>query len=279
MPLNICCKWIGPDWFLPGCTLAFAFASICAGLVPALGQLFPVRFPVGAFQSAVIPGMTYYLSRWYCCARLGFRLSLYIAMVALAGAFGGLLALAILTITSLGKHRGRRMISVIEEIITVGASIVAFALLADRLETARWLTLEERRLAAHRITSERLRWTTLMDNMNRTKLWRGVANPVTLATGCMLFMNSVTVQGLGNFLPTIVATIYPDAPVTRQQLYTVPPYVMGAVLVVALSGLSASASMITIMLRLDLRRIFSQCPHHQPSDCFFTFAVSIKESL
>lgn len=238
LPLNIFCKWIGPGWFLPGSTLAFGITSICTGLVHTPGQLFAVRFLIGAFESAVMPGMAYYLSRWYCRAELGFRLSLYIAMAPLAGAFGGLLASAILTIPSLGNLHGWRMIFVIEGIITVGVSIVAFVLLTDRPETARWLTPEERRLVAHRVTSERLRGTILLDNMNRTKLWRGVANPVTLATGCMLFMNSVTVQGLGNFLPTVVATIYPDAPVTRQQLYTVPPYVMGAVLVVALSGLS-----------------------------------------
>lgn len=238
IPFNICCKWIGPGWFLPGCTLAFGIVSICTGLVRTSGQLFAVRFLVGAFESAVMPGIAYYLSRWYCRAELGFRLSLYIAMAPLAGAFGGLLASAILSIPSLGMLHGWRMIFVVEGIITVGVSIVAFVLLTDRPETARWLTLEERRLVAQRVTSERLRGTILLDNMNRTKLWRGVANPVTLATGCMLFMNTVTVQGLGNFLPTVVATIYPDAPVTRQQLYTVPPYAVAAVLVVALSGLS-----------------------------------------
>lgn len=74
--------------------------------------------------------------------------------------------------------------------------------------------------------------------MNRTKLWRGVSNPVALATGCMLFMNTVTVQGLGNFLPTIVSTIYPGASVTTQQLYTVPPYTVGAILAVVFPGLS-----------------------------------------
>lgn len=236
--MNICCKWIGPGWFLPGCTLAFGIASIATGLVHTPGQLFAVRFLVGAFESVVMPGMAYYLSRWYCRAELGFRLSFYIAMAPLAGAFGGLLASAILTIPNIGSLHGWRLIFFVEGVITVGVSIVAFFLLTDRPETARWLTPEERRFVAHRVTSERLEGNILLDNMNRTKLWRGIANPITLATGFMLCLNSLTVQGLGNFLPTVVATIYPDAPVTRQQLYTVPPNVVGAVLTVALSGLS-----------------------------------------
>lgn len=252
--MNILCKWIGPGWFLPGCTLAFGIASIATGLVRTPGQLFAVRFLVGAFESVVMPGMAYYLSRWYRRAELGFRLSFYIAMAPLAAAFGGLLASAILTIPSIGTLHGWRLIFFVEGVMTVGVSIVAFFLLTDRPETARWLTPEERRFVAHRVTSERLEGTILLDSMNRTKVWRGIANPITLATGFMMIMNSFTVQGLGNFLPTVVATIYPDAPVTRQQLYTVPPNIIGAVLVVALSGLS------WVIDRRQIIMIFSALP-------------------
>lgn len=238
IPATICCKWIGPGWFLPGVTLAFGIASICTGLVQTSGQLFAVRCLVGVFESGLMPGIAYYLSRWYRRAELGFRLSFYIAMAPMAGAFGGLLASGILSLPGIGALHGWRMIFVVEGIITVGLSIVAFAFLTDRPETARWLTPEERQLVAHRVTSERLSGTVLLDNMDRKKLWRGVANPVTLATGSMYLMNAVTVQGLGFFLPTIISTIYPDASVTRQQLYTVPPYVIGAFFTVAFSGLS-----------------------------------------
>lgn len=130
------------------------------------------------------------------------------------------------------------MIFVIEGIITVGLSILGLVLLTDRPETARWLTHEERQLVARRVTSERLPGTILLDGMSRKKLWHGITNPVTLTTGTMLLANTVTVQGLGNFLPTIVSTIYPEASVTEQQLYTVPPYIVGALLTVAFSGLS-----------------------------------------
>lgn len=185
-----------------------------------------------------MPGTAYYLSRWYCRAELGFRLSFYIAMAPMAGAFGGLMASAILSLPNIGALHGWRMIFVVEGIITVGLSILGLCILTDRPETARWLTQEERRLVAHRVTSERLPGTVLLDKMNRTKLWRGFANPVTLATAFMLLMNTVTVQGLSNFLPTIVSTIYPDASVTRQQLYTVPPYAVGALLTLVFSGIS-----------------------------------------
>lgn len=59
--------------------------------------------------------------------------------------------------------------------------------------------------------------------------------------------HSITVQGLAFFTPTIVATIYPNYSTVRKQLYTVPPYVVGAVFEVLIPALS---------WRLDKRQIF-----------------------
>lgn len=58
----------------------------------------------------MLPGIAYYMSRWYRRAELTFRLSLYIVMASLAGAFGGLLASAILKLEHFGKFHGWQMI-------------------------------------------------------------------------------------------------------------------------------------------------------------------------
>ena len=58
----------------------------------------------------MLPGIAYYMSRWYRRAELTFRLSLYIVMASLAGAFGGLLASAILKLDHFGKFHGWQMI-------------------------------------------------------------------------------------------------------------------------------------------------------------------------
>lgn len=238
IPAAVCCKWIGPGYFLPGCTIAFGLASIGTGLVQSRAQLFTVRVLLGIFESALFPGIAYYMSRWYRRAELGFRLSFYVATAPLAGAFGGLLASAILKLPSFGGLHGWRMIFAIEGIITIMLGIIGLVFLTDRPETARWLTPEERRFVANRLLSERVATTELLDKIDRIKVWRGMKNPITLATGVLFFMNAFTVQGLVFFLPTIVATIYPNASAVQQQLYTVPPYVIGVVFTLKLSGVS-----------------------------------------
>lgn len=218
----------------------------------------------------MLPGIAYYMSRWYRRSELAFRLSLYIVMAPLAGAFGGLLASGILTLDSVGSLKTWRMIFIIEGIITCGLAIIAFFTLTDRPATARWLSAEERELAIARVKSERVGATEVLDKMDSKKLVRGIFNPVVLATSMIFLLDNVTVQGLAFFLPTIVRvsdldnlpsathhkstnelmhsqTIYPGTTVVHQQLRTVPPYVVGAFFTVLFPFLS---------WRIDRRNIF-----------------------
>ena len=136
-------------------------------------------------------------------------------MAPLAGAFGGLLASAILTLDHFGGLHSWRMIFAIEGIITCLLSIIAFATLTDRPATARWLSQEEKDLAIARVKSERVGQTEVLDKIDVPKLIKGLTSPVALTTAFIFLLDNITVQGLAFFAPTIVKTIYPDASVVR----------------------------------------------------------------
>lgn len=247
IPCNIACKWLGPGWFLPASTLAFGICSVGTAFVHDIHSASGVRFVLGIFEAGMLPGIAYYMSRWYRRSELAFRLGLYVVMAPLAGAFGGLLASAILTLDHFGSLHAWRMIFAIEGIITIGLGLIAFFTLTDRPETARWLTQEEKDLAIARVKSERVATTEVLDKIDRAKMLRGIFSPVTLATSMIFLLNNITVQGLAFFAPTIVRTIYPDSTVVGQQLHTVPPYVVGAFFTVFFPFLSG---------RFDNRMIF-----------------------
>ena len=137
IPSNLCCKWLGPGWFIPGICLAFGLVSIFTGFVNNKEQMCGVRLLLGLFEAGVMPGIAYYLSRWYRRSELAFRMSVYIVMTPLAGSFGGLLASGIMSLDSFGVFTSWRMIFAIEGIITVGLSVMAFFTMTDRPETAR----------------------------------------------------------------------------------------------------------------------------------------------
>lgn len=83
--------------------------------------------------------------------------------------------------------------------------------------------------------------------MDTAKISAGIRSPVTLSTSAIFLLDNITVQGLAFFLPTIVRTIYPDRTTITQQLFTVPPYVVGAFFTVLIPAFS---------YKLDRRQIF-----------------------
>lgn len=110
IPANVLCKWMGPGWFLPLTSLGFGLVSIFTAFTNDVAQISGVRFVLGIFEAGMLPGIAYYMSRWYRRSELTFRLSLYIVMAPLAGAFGGLLASAILSLDKFGMFHSWRMI-------------------------------------------------------------------------------------------------------------------------------------------------------------------------
>ncbi|KAF5371336.1 hypothetical protein D9758_004086 [Tetrapyrgos nigripes] len=238
IPSNLCCKLIGPGWWIPAISLCFGIVSILTAYVQDLGQACGVRFVLGMFEAGMLPGISYYLSRWYRRSELAFRLSLFLVMAPLAGAFGGLLASGILTLSHFGGLHQWRMIFAIEGIITSGLAVISFFTLTDRPETARWLTQEEKELAINRVKSERVAQRAVLDKIDRKKLWLGFSNPIILSSAFVFLFNNITIQGLAFFAPTIVATIYPTRTTVEKQLLTVPPYVVGALFTVVLPYMS-----------------------------------------
>lgn len=238
IPSNILCKWVGPGWFLPIIALGFGISSLGTAFVHTKAQVMGVRFVLGVFEAGMMPGIAYYLSRWYRRSELSFRLSLYIVMAPLAGAFGGLLASGILTLSHFGSLHSWRMIFAIEGIISIGLAALSFLTLTDRPASARWLTQAEKDMAIARVKSERVAQTEVLDGIDKKKIVRGIKNPITLSTAAIFMLNNVTVQGLAFFAPTIVRTIYPKKTTVMQQLYTVPPYVVGAFFTVLFPAIS-----------------------------------------
>ncbi|KIW12579.1 hypothetical protein PV08_09857 [Exophiala spinifera] len=247
IPATTACKYFGPGWFIPVTSLGFGVCSIGTAFVHTKAAACGVRFLLGIFEAGMLPGIAYYMSRWYRRSELAFRLALYIVMAPLAGAFGGLLASAILKLSHFGSLHHWRMIFAIEGIITCGLALISFFTLTDRPATARWLTQEEKDLAIARVKSERVATTEVLDKLDVPKMVRGIFSPVTLAVSFIFLLDNITVQGLAFFLPTIVRTIYPKNSVVSQQLHTVPPYVVGAFFTVLVPWLS---------WRFDRRNIF-----------------------
>ena len=241
------CKLIGPGWFLPISTIFFGVCTIATGWVKTRTQMIAVRVLLGVFEAGLLPGIAYYLSRWYRRGELTLRLGYYMLATPLAGAFGGLFASGILSLDSFGSVTRWRMIFAIEGIITTGLGVIALVLLTDNPGTARWLSEEEKQLAIDRVKIERMGQDRLLDRITKARVKRGILNPATVSTAVVFLLNNIVALGIAFFLPTIIKTIYPGKTVVQQQLLSVPPYVVAAACLLTASYVSS---------RMDNRQLF-----------------------
>ncbi|CEQ41985.1 SPOSA6832_03755 [Sporobolomyces salmonicolor] len=226
------CQWLnkkfGPGRMIPILSFMFGLFSFVMAFVNSFGAAVAVRFLLGIAEGGVFPGIAFYLSRWYRKDELAFRLSLYIVMAPLAGAFGGLLASGILKIDSIGSVHSWKMIFWVEGLVTMGLAIMSWFTLTDNPESAKWLSPEEKALCAARVKSENVGQAVVIDEMHSKSILHGIFNPTTLVVSLIFLLDNITVQGLGFFLPTVIKTIYPKKTTIALQLRTVPPYIVGA---------------------------------------------------
>ncbi|SNX85960.1 related to TNA1 - high affinity nicotinic acid plasma membrane permease [Melanopsichium pennsylvanicum] len=241
IPSTTLTKILGPGRWIPSMAFLFGLLSMVNGFVTNFGSAIAVRFLLGVAEAGMLPSIAYYLSRWYKKDELVLRLGLYLVMAPSAGAFGGLLASAILKIPQMGSVKGWEQIFLIEGLVTMIVAIIAYFTLTDSIHTARWLTEEEKTFLQARLKSEMVGQKQLVDKTHKKLLWKGIISTTSLCCAAMFFLVNIAVQGNSVFLPSIVRNIYPPPKYTviQQQLLTVPPNVAGAIATLVFAYYSA----------------------------------------
>lgn len=104
-----------------------------------------------ADATSLFPGVTFYISMWYCRHEAQLRQALFFSAASIAGAFSGLLAYAISKMDGVGNLEGWRWIFILEGVLTVVVAVIAYFVLFDFPETASFLSEEERAFVVYRL--------------------------------------------------------------------------------------------------------------------------------
>jgi len=128
---------------IAACMIAWGSLTALTALVHTPGQLYLLRFVVGAAEAGFFPGVIVYLSHWFIPGDRAKATSNFMSAIPLSAALGSPLAGWILGHNWLGVI-GWRWVFIVEGLPAVLLGISAFYFLTDWPREATWLTGEER---------------------------------------------------------------------------------------------------------------------------------------
>ncbi|KAG5361043.1 putative transporter [Yarrowia sp. B02] len=232
VPSNMLLKKLRPSIWLPTIMVAWGVVMTLMGLVKNYHGLLVCRIFLGFTEAGLYPGVTYYLTLWYCRSEIQFRQAMFFSAASIAGAFSGLLAFAIGKMKGVAGLHGWQWIFILEGIATVAVAVVAFFFVHDFPETARFLTDEEREFVMWRLKYDGNDANTgelvEQNNAREWKYVRAAFTDIQVYVHILLYFGIVVpLYGIALFLPSIINGLGFTSAIA--QLLTIPIYAVGAI--------------------------------------------------
>ena len=198
IPSNLLMHRIGARATLARIMIAWGLLSAGTMFVTTPTQFYVMRFLLGVAEAGFFPGVVLYLTYWYPAERRGQVMALFVTAVAVSGAAGSPLSGWIMqTLDGLHGWKGWQWLLVLEGLPTVGLGLFALWWLDDRVQDARWLTVEEREFIAGRVAAEAAGKAPMsaLQSLRDRRVWLLAAIYFCIVSG---------LYGINFWLPTIV---------------------------------------------------------------------------
>ncbi|KAG8627765.1 hypothetical protein KVT40_003638 [Elsinoe batatas] len=227
-PLILGWKVVKPHIWGAGVTFSWGLVSTLQAVTTSWSGMMALRFFLGAAEAAYGPGIVYLLTFFYLRREIGLRIGVFLSMAPLATCFAGALAYTITR--EQGSVAPWRLLFIVEGIPTVLMSAVVWFLLPDGPHSARFLTAQEKEVAADREvrqvgTTARvggLKWKDAKESFLDVKSW---------LQALMYFSCNTAYGSLPVFLPTFLQESLRFGSIDAQGL-TAPPYFLSFVITI-----------------------------------------------
>jgi sugar phosphate permease len=189
VPSNLLLARVGAKLWIARIMITWGIISACFVFVQTPISFYILRFLLGMAEAGFYPGVILYLTYWYPSNRRARIIARFTAAIALAGVIGGPLSGWLLE----GFHgawgwAGWKWLFLLEALPSVIMGVVVLRALDDSPETAKWLSVEERRLLRDDIEEDRqgkIEHASVRTLLSDRRIWWLCATYVSYSTRCI----------------------------------------------------------------------------------------------
>ncbi|KAI1638631.1 retrograde regulation protein 2 [Biscogniauxia mediterranea] len=225
-PTSILVKRLQFNRVIPTITFCWGLVCLSTGFVRSFGPLVVTRILLGFFEGCLFPSMTLFLCNWYKREELAVRVAFLFIASALSGAFGGLLAWAMLSIDGVASMSGWRWLYIIEGLITVIWAACCIYLVPRSYETAYFLNAEQKSLMRKR-AEEMEAYSGGSGHYSKRDIKEAAKDVKSWVHGVIQIAVVTILYGFGTFLPIIIKEGFHYSTVQAQYL-VIPVNIWGA---------------------------------------------------
>ncbi|KAI9740132.1 MAG: hypothetical protein M1818_004883 [Claussenomyces sp. TS43310] len=222
-PAPVLMKIVTPRIMLTVVCAIWSLTTIFTGLVSNIGGLYATRLVLGACEAGLFPCLNLYLTMVYKREEMAKRVSYLFVCAALSGAFGGLLAYALLQMNGVAGYAGWRWVYIIEGIFSILCVFVVWFGLPNDPSTSYFLTAEQKDIMTRR-NEQRAQYMG-NDHFEWKELQAAFADPKLYLSGVIQFCQDILLYGFSTFLPSILKAMNYNT--LESNYLTIPVYLFG----------------------------------------------------
>lgn len=225
IPSNVAMRKVGARLWIPRIMITWGIASVACSLAVGPHSLYLLRALVGLAEAGFMPGILLYLTYWFPDEYRARASTLFIMGQPITILFGSAISGAILEMDGVLGLAGWRWLFILEGLPSVILGIVAFFVLVNRPEEAKWLSDSEKatlRRALERDEKQAAANTCHGDG-SEMPMWRQLLQVPVVLLGLCYFGLVMSLSTNSTWVPQIVRGFAPDSSLLQIGLMTAIP--------------------------------------------------------
>ncbi|KGT95173.1 MFS transporter permease [Erwinia typographi] len=200
VPSNLILQRVGAKIWIARIMITWGLLSTATLLVQTPMQFYIIRFLLGAAEAGFLPGVLFYLTKWFPSWRRSRIIALFMIGLPLSSLIGGPLSGWIMGhFHQVYGMRGWQWLFLLEGIPSVLLGVMTFWLLPNSVESAHWLSTEEKQVVQRDLDNDEGEAKEV-----KHRLRDGLLNIRVVMLGGIDFSILLSAYAMGFWMPTFI---------------------------------------------------------------------------